>query len=117
MQNDNTDRTELVADSEHIAEDVSDMFPELDEATKAKIVDMIETYIEVSIETVLENPEWFEEEEEGKNVKRHSMERNTKEMRSQFTKDKSAANVRRPKPAPNVLGGFNRDSTKTQGGI
>jgi len=57
------------------------------------------------------------EDEEGKNVKRHSMERNTKEMRSQFTKDKSAANVKRPKPAPNVLGGFNRDTTKTQGGI
>lgn len=60
MQNDNTDRTELVADSEHIAEDVDDMFPELDEATKTKIVDMIETYIEVSIECVVENPEWFE---------------------------------------------------------
>jgi polyhydroxyalkanoate synthesis regulator phasin len=57
------------------------------------------------------------EDEEGKNVKRHSMERNTKEMISQFTKDKSAANVKRPKPAPNVLGGFNRDTTKTQGGI
>lgn len=60
MQNVNTDKTELVADSEHIAEDVDDMFPGLDDATKAKIVDMIETYIEVSIETVLENPEWFE---------------------------------------------------------
>lgn len=63
MQNNNTDRTELVADSEQITDDVSEMFPELDEATKARIVDMIETYIEVSIETVLENPEWFGEDE------------------------------------------------------
>jgi hypothetical protein len=58
-------------------------------------------------------------EEDAENVKRHSMERNTQEIRKQLTPhDKtSVANVRRPKPAPNVLGGFNRDTTKTQGGI
>ena len=57
------DKVELIADSEHIGDDVEDVFSELDEATKAKIVEMIETYIEVSIETVVENPEWFVEDE------------------------------------------------------
>ena len=57
------DKVELIADSEHIGDDVEDVFSELDEATKAKIVEMIETYIEVSIETVVENPEWFAEDE------------------------------------------------------
>ena len=56
-------KLELIAHNEHICDDVEEMFPELDEATKARIVDMIETYIETSIETVLENPEWFEEDE------------------------------------------------------
>ena len=58
-------------------------------------------------------------EEDAENVKRHSMERNTQEIRKQLTplNKTSVANVRRPKPAPNVLGGFNRDTTKTQGGI
>jgi hypothetical protein len=53
--------TELVADDEHIFDDVEAVFENdnLDEAVKAKIVEMIETYIATSIETVLENPEWF----------------------------------------------------------
>jgi hypothetical protein len=53
--------TELVAHNEHISDDVEAVFANdnLDEAVKAKIVEMIETYIATSIETVLENPEWF----------------------------------------------------------
>lgn len=55
-------------------------------------------------------------EDEEKNVKRHSVERNTAEMRAQFTKDKSAANVRRPLVDRSVQG-IKRDTLKTQGGI
>ena len=57
-----------------------------------------------------------EEEGEDKNVKRHSVDRNTEKMRSQFTKDKSATNVRRPMVDRSVKG-IGRDTTKTQGGI
>ena len=54
--------------------------------------------------------------ESEENVRRHSVERNTAEMRAQFTKDKSAANVRRPLVDRSVQG-IKRDTLKTQGGI
>jgi hypothetical protein len=57
------DKTDLVADSEHIADDVDVVFENdnLSDSVKERIVEMIETYIASSIETVLENPEWFAE--------------------------------------------------------
>jgi len=57
------DKTDLVADSGHIADDVDVVFENdnLNDSVKEKIVEMIETYIATSIETVLENPEWFAE--------------------------------------------------------
>jgi heat shock protein HspQ len=57
-----------------------------------------------------------EDEDEEKNVKRHSVERNTAEMRAQFTKDPSAANVRRPL-VDRLVQGIKRDTYKPQGGI
>jgi len=60
------DKTDLVAHSEHIADDVDATFENdnLSDSVKEKIVEMIETYIATSIETVLENPEWFTDSEE-----------------------------------------------------
>ena len=57
------DKTDLVAHSEHITDDVDATFENdnLSDSVKEKIVEMIETYIATSIETVLENPEWFAE--------------------------------------------------------
>ena len=60
--------------------------------------------------------EFYASEDEEKNVKRHSVERNTAEMRAQFTKDKSAANVRRPLVDRSVQG-IKRDTYKPQSGI
>ena len=54
--------------------------------------------------------------ESEENVRRHSVERNTAEMRAQFTKDKSAANVRRPLVDRSVQG-IKRDTYKPQSGI
>jgi non-homologous end joining protein Ku len=55
------DKTDLVAHSEHIADDVDAVFESdnLSDSVKEKIVEMIETYIATSIETVVDNPEWF----------------------------------------------------------
>ena len=55
------DKTDLVADSEHIADDVDAVFESdnLSDSVKEKIAEMIETYIATSIETVVDNPEWF----------------------------------------------------------
>jgi len=64
----------------------------------------------------IEDLEMDASEDEEKNVKRHSVERNTAEMRAQFTKDKSAANARRPLVDRSVQG-IKRDTLKTQGGI
>jgi hypothetical protein len=64
----------------------------------------------------IEDLEMDASEDEEKNVKRHSVERNTAKMRAQFTKDKSAANVRRPLVDRSVQG-IKRDTLKTQGGI
>jgi non-homologous end joining protein Ku len=60
------DKTDLVAHSEHIADDVDAVFENdnLSDSVKEKIAEMIETYIASSIETVLENPEWFTDTEE-----------------------------------------------------
>ena len=57
------DKTDLVAHSEHIADDVDAVFESdnLSDSVKTKIVEMIETYIATSIETVIDNPEWFNE--------------------------------------------------------
>ena len=56
------------------------------------------------------------EEDEEKNVKRHSAQKATDAMRSQFTKDKSAANVKRPQPNRSVEG-IKRDTTHYQKGM
>ena len=55
------DKIELVAHNEHILDDVDAVFENdnLSDSVKTKIVEMIETYIATSIETVVENPEWF----------------------------------------------------------
>jgi hypothetical protein len=57
------DKIELVAHNEHILDDVDAVFENdnLSDSVKTKIVEMIETYIATSIETVVENPEWFTE--------------------------------------------------------
>ena len=57
------DKIELVAHNEHILDDVDAVFENdnLSDSVKTKIVEMIETYIATSIETVVENPEWFNE--------------------------------------------------------
>jgi non-homologous end joining protein Ku len=57
------DKTDLVAHSEHIADDVDAVFENdnLSDSVKEKIAEMIETYIATSIETVVDNPEWFNE--------------------------------------------------------
>jgi non-homologous end joining protein Ku len=57
------DKIELVAHNEHILDDVDAVFENdnLSDSVKTKIVEMIETYIATSIETVLENSEWFNE--------------------------------------------------------
>ncbi len=57
-----------------------------------------------------------EEDGEDKNVKRHSGVKATQEMRGQFTKDKSAANVKRPQPQRGVEG-VKRDTAKYQQGM
>ena len=58
--------TELVAHGEHIADDLADTLSEvgleLTEAQLDKLVEFVQAYIETSIETVLENPEWFDGE-------------------------------------------------------
>ena len=58
--------TDLVAHGEHIADDLTDTLSEVGlELTGAqfdKLVEFVQGYIEVSIETVLENPEWFDGE-------------------------------------------------------
>ena len=64
----------------------------------------------------IEDLEMDASEDEEKNVKRHSLQRNTDAMRAQFTKDKSAANVRRPF-VDHSIPGIKRDTLKTQGGI
>jgi hypothetical protein len=57
------DKTDLVAHSEHIADDVDAVFENdnLSDSVKERIAEMIETYIATSIETVVDNPEWFNE--------------------------------------------------------
>jgi non-homologous end joining protein Ku len=57
------DKIELVAHNEHILDDVDAVFENdnLSDSVKTKIVEMIETYIATSIETVVDNPEWFNE--------------------------------------------------------
>ena len=56
--------TDLVAHGEHIADDLvdtlSDAGLELTEAQLDKLIEFVQGYIETSIETVLENPEWFD---------------------------------------------------------
>lgn len=55
--------TDLVAHGEHIADDLvdtlSDAGLELTETQLDKLIEFVQGYIETSIETVLEYPEWF----------------------------------------------------------
>ena len=60
--------TDLVADTEHIADDIKatlclhggDVGLELTGKQLDALVEFVREYIEVSIETVLEFPEWFD---------------------------------------------------------
>ena len=56
-----------------------------------------------------------EDEDEEKNVKRFTAQKATDKMRGQFTKNKSAANVRRPAPDRSVQGVKRNTSTPQQG--
>ena len=58
-----------------------------------------------------------EDEDEEKNVKRFTAQKATDKMRGQFTKDKSAANISRPAPAPDrsVQGVMRNTSSPQQG--
>jgi hypothetical protein len=68
------------------------------------------------IDQVVNNQERYgSEEDEEKNVKRHSAQKATDAMRSQFTKDKSAANVKRPQQRS--VEGIKRDTTHYQQGM
>lgn len=57
--------TELVADREHIADDLSESIKLVGEEMSEKMfdamVEFVQTYIELSVETVLEFPEWFKQ--------------------------------------------------------
>ena len=56
-----------------------------------------------------------EDEDEEKNVKRFTAQKATDKMRGQFTKDKSAANVKRPSPDRSVQGVKRNTSAPQQG--
>ena len=56
-----------------------------------------------------------EDEDEEKNVKRFTAQKATDKMRGQFTKDKSAANVKRPSPDRSVQGVKRNTSSPQQG--
>ena len=66
MSDINTDWTDLVADSEQIADDLLYEFKgsanELNKEQFAAIIEFVQVYIQTSIETVLEFPEWFDKE-------------------------------------------------------
>ena len=55
--------TDLVAHEEHIADDLVDTLSDaglkLTETQLDKLIEFVQGYIVTSIETVLENPEWF----------------------------------------------------------
>ena len=57
--------TELVADREHIADDLNESIKLVGEEMSEKMfdamVEFVQTYIELSVETVLEFPEWFKQ--------------------------------------------------------
>lgn len=61
-----TDLTDLVADSEHIADDLTDMLKtadiELNEKQFESIIEFVQAYIQSSVETAIEFPEWFDKE-------------------------------------------------------
>ena len=56
-----------------------------------------------------------EDEDEEKNVKRFTAQKATDKMRGQFTKDKSAANTRRPAPDRSIQGVKRNTSAPQQG--
>lgn len=59
-----------------------------------------------------------EDEDEEKNVKRFTAQKATDKMRGQFTKDKSAANISRPAPAPDrSVQGVKRNTSSPQQGM
>jgi len=61
-----TDLTDLVADSEHIADDLTDMLKEanieLNQKQFETIIEFVQAYIQNSVETAIEFPEWFDKE-------------------------------------------------------
>lgn len=66
-------------------------------------------------DTMEEDEDDYSEDEE-KNTKRFSGQKNTDQMRGQFTKNKSTANVKRPQPDRNVQG-INRSTSHYQQGM
>jgi hypothetical protein len=66
MSDIDTELTDLVADSEHIADDLNDMLKEanieLTEKQFESFIEFVQAYIQNSVETVLEFPEWFDKE-------------------------------------------------------
>jgi len=61
-----TDLTDLVAHSEHIADDLTDMLKteniELTEKQFESIIEFVQAYIQSSVKTAIEFPEWFDKE-------------------------------------------------------
>lgn len=56
--------TDLVAHGEHIMDDLLECFPNIkDEEVASKLVEFVQSYIAAAVETTLDNPEWFTEEE------------------------------------------------------
>jgi len=57
--------TELVADGEHIADDLSATIKLIGEEMSEKMfdamVEFVQSYIVVSVETALESPQWFKQ--------------------------------------------------------
>lgn len=57
------DWTDLVADSEHISEDLQDTLDDagikLTTKQQALLIEFVQIYMHVAIETALESPKWF----------------------------------------------------------
>ena len=84
---------------------------------EAKAIEHIKMVLGDEGEHEDESSDENEDEDEEKNIKRGTAQKATDEMRGQFTKDKSAANVKRPQPNRSVEGIKGRDTSHYQQGM
>jgi len=61
-----TDLTDLVVPSEHIADDLTDVLKEANIELNKKqfetIIEFVQAYMQASVESAIEFPEWFDKE-------------------------------------------------------